>query len=184
MASGECSSSPYLSSSRMGMRHRYPETLRNPLIKRESHDAASWFQKRNQNQFQKVQLPRQSSEEVLLFKNKDENVNRAQTAPAKPKALESDVVRTAPKMTSSEPTPDLNSERPSTGRLVRQCLKCKVLYTVSHYCPLHSASSPTLLQPIPAPIRKKRSSPRSEAALQRTNPYTRFRTSTDPRVKY
>jgi hypothetical protein len=176
------------------MRHQYPEMIRYPVLKRDSLDAANWFQKRNQNQnqFRRIGLPRQQSEEALLSKNKDENINRAQTAPAKPKSYEPETLRglkiPIPTDADAPPAPsqNLNSDRPSTGRLVRQCLKCKVLYTVSHYCPLHSASSPTLLQPLPTPmmpLRKKRTSPRPEAMSQRASPYSRFRPS-DSRAKH
>jgi hypothetical protein len=187
------------------MRHRYPETLRRtptpmmvgsfstPSLNKQSQDAAAnWFQRRKQNQQNEEQERKGSfSTQRNINEIRSENINRAQTAPAKPKSEESNLVKsTQDSMWNQDHsqvelgTCPQEIERPSTGKLVRQCLKCKVLYTTSHFCPRHSASTPTLLQPLPPPlpvsIRKKKL---TNGTILRANPYTRYRTTPDPLKK-
>lgn len=186
---------------KMSMRHRYPEVLprastssssrryiesgvrcgegnTSHSCNRNYHDAANWFQKRK----------KMLGDKIDIKEFQDESLQRAKTAPSSP-ILNSDEnafpispsrIVTPTSLSADKDKPIIQShdiERPSTGRLVRQCMKCKVLYTVSHYCTLHSASAPTLLlQPIPRPV-PKRSIASSQA---RVNPYTHFLTSPVP----
>jgi hypothetical protein len=157
-----------------------------PFLNKQSQDAAaSWFQRRRQAQFQQnepqIKIKGSFSEERNSNEIRSENMNRAQTAPSKPKSG-TEIVKSA-LVPLESPQPDYQEiERPSTGKLVRQCLKCKVLYTTSHFCPRHSASTPTLLQPVaipiplPASIRKKKL---TDGSMLRANPYTRFHTTPD-----
>mmetsp|Transcript_1669 Transcript_1669/g.1671 ORF Transcript_1669/g.1671 Transcript_1669/m.1671 type:complete len:177 (+) Transcript_1669:3-533(+) len=85
--------------------------------------------------------------------NKDENMNRAQSAPYLSSSTQSRKFDSFNNLENNNNPLEIqlrDLERPSTGKLVRQCVKCKVLYATSHYCTLQSsASSPSLLQPLP-----------------------------------
>lgn len=174
----------------MSMRHRYAETTRRtptpmmmtgsfstPSLNKQSQDvAANWFQRRKQNY--QIMEPQQKGNHSFLRQERDaneeriENMNRAQTAPAKPKSEGLHIMKSLKGPLSCDQESS-NIDRPSTGKLVRQCLKCKVLYTTSHFCPRHSASTPTLLQPIPNPL--PISMRKTSGAMLRASPYTRCR---------
>jgi hypothetical protein len=50
---------------------------------------------------------------------------------------------------SDESLPNLSFARPSTAKVVHQCLKCKVLFSASHFCPLQATNLAPVLKVAP-----------------------------------